>query len=143
MPYNYGPIEFGLIIPCFGIGFLATSVGGGWWSDRTLQRLGIQGSERNADGKNCLGTASKLPAMPFFRPVYLRMLGWHITSEYRMLPRHALHRWLFLHFGFIGARSPTCRNSIPTPAALQLNSSSQAITGLIIAEISVPLQVHL
>ena len=80
MPYNYGPIEFGLILLCFGVRFIATSVGGGRWGDRALRRLEIQASERNADGTICLGTASKLPVMPLLPLVYLRMLGWHITK---------------------------------------------------------------
>ncbi|GAA5853337.1 hypothetical protein JCM8547_000289 [Rhodosporidiobolus lusitaniae] len=71
-PYNYSPIEVGLVLLAFGLGNVLGSVGGGRYSDYTLKRLK---DKNGGKGEPEMRIKSTYPVLPWVPLLYIAY-GW-------------------------------------------------------------------
>ncbi|KAJ1303442.1 hypothetical protein OPQ81_011632 [Rhizoctonia solani] len=139
-PYNYNPIEVGLVLLSFGLGNIAGSILGGRWSDRVLSRLKAQNGGESVPEMRLQSTK---PAMilPLFVVAYAWMCEKHVNIAGPVV-------LLFLSgFCAIWIYSSTLAyivdaNPGRASSAIAANSSFRGISGLIAAEVSIPLKVY-
>ncbi|KAJ1303446.1 hypothetical protein OPQ81_011636 [Rhizoctonia solani] len=137
-PYNYSPIKVGLVLLSFGLGNIAGSILGGRWSDRVLSRLKAQNGGESVPEMRLQSTK---PAMilPLFVVAYAWMCEKHVNIAGPVV-------LLFLSgFCAIWIYSSTLAyivdaNPGRASSAIAANSSFRGISGLIAAEVSIPLK---
>ncbi|GAA5968622.1 hypothetical protein JCM11641_007702 [Rhodosporidiobolus odoratus] len=71
-PYDYSPIEVGLVLLSFGLGNVLGSIGGGRYSDMVLRRLKVKNGGK---GEPEMRIKSAYPALPFI-PLLFIAYGW-------------------------------------------------------------------
>lgn len=138
-PYHYNSIQVGLVLLSFGLGNLSGSILGGRWSDRVLAKLKEQNGGVSVPEMRLQSTKPALAVLPFFVVAYAWMCEKHVHIAGPVVVL------FFSGFCAIWIYSSTLAyivdaNPGRASSAIAANSSFRGISGLIIAEVSVPLQ---
>ncbi|CAE6415090.1 unnamed protein product [Rhizoctonia solani] len=138
-PYNYDSLGVGLVLLSFGIGNLAGSIFGGRWSDRVLAQLKAKNGGESVPEMRLQSTKPALMFLPFFVLAYAWMCEKHVNIAGPVVVL------FFSGFCAIWIYSSTLAyivdaNPGRASSAIATNSSFRGISGLIAAEISVPLK---
>ncbi|KAF8713191.1 MFS general substrate transporter, partial [Rhizoctonia solani] len=140
-PYNYNSIKVGLVLLSFGLGNLSGSILGGRWSDRVLGQLKAKNGGESVPEMRLQSTRPALIFLPFFVIAYAWMCEKHVNIAGPVVVL------FFSGFCAIWIYSSTLAYIVDSnpgraSSAIATNSSFRGISGLIAAEISVPLKVR-
>ncbi|CAE6504430.1 unnamed protein product [Rhizoctonia solani] len=138
-PYNYNSIKVGLVLLSFGLGNLSGSILGGRWSDRVLAQFKAKNGGESVPEMRLQSTKPAMIFLPFFVVAYAWMCEKHVSIAGPVVVL------FFSGFCAIWIYSSTLAyivdaNPGRASSAIAANSSFRGISGLIAAEISVPLK---
>ncbi|CAE6434345.1 unnamed protein product [Rhizoctonia solani] len=138
-PYNYSSIKVGLVLLSFGLGNLTGSILGGRWSDRVLAEFKAKNGGESVPEMRLQSTKPAMMFLPFFVIAYAWMCEKHVHIAGPVVVL------FFSGFCAIWIYSSTLAyivdaNPGRASSAIAANSSFRGISGLIAAEISVPLK---
>ncbi|KAG9018070.1 hypothetical protein FRB90_012366 [Tulasnella sp. 427] len=138
-PYSYNALEVGSILLSFGLGNVAGSILGGRWSDRILSRLKAANGGFSKPEFRLESTIPALVALPLAVITY----GW--TCHFHVHVSGPVVSLFVAGFCLMWAYSSTLTyivDSNPGRAsgAIAMNSTFRGLAGLLIAEVSGPIQ---
>ncbi|CAE6461481.1 unnamed protein product [Rhizoctonia solani] len=138
-PYYYNSIKVGLVLLSFGLGNLAGSIFGGRWSDRVLAQLKAKNGGESVPEMRLQSTKPAMVFLPFFVVAYAWMCDKHVNIAGPVVVL------FFSGFCAIWIYSSTLAyivdaNPGRASSAIAANSSFRGISGLIAAEVSIPLK---
>lgn len=138
-PYHFNSIKVGLVLLSFGIGNLAGSILGGRWSDHVLAKLRKENGGVIVPEMRLQSTKPAMVLLPLLVLAYAWMCEKHVNVAGPVVVL------FFAGFAAIWIYSSTLAyivdaNPGRASSAIAANSSFRGLSGLIIAEISVPLQ---
>ncbi|QRV92413.1 major facilitator superfamily transporter [Ceratobasidium sp. AG-Ba] len=138
-PYHFNSIKVGLVLLSFGLGNLAGSILGGRWSDHILAKLKSENGGISVPEMRLQSTKPAMVLLPLLVVGYAWMCEEHVHIAGPVVVL------FFAGFGAIWIYSSTLAyivdaNPGRASSAIAANSSFRGISGLVVAEISVPLQ---
>ncbi|KAG8892191.1 hypothetical protein FRC01_014298, partial [Tulasnella sp. 417] len=138
-PYSYNALKVGSVLLSFGLGNVAGSILGGKWSDRILSRLK---ASNGGVSKPEFRLESTIPAMVVL-PLAVFAYGW--TCHFHVHVAAPVVSLFIAGFCLLWAYSSTLTyivDSNPGRAsgATAMNSTFRGLAGLLIAEVSGPIQ---
>ncbi|KAG9097921.1 hypothetical protein FRC06_007010 [Ceratobasidium sp. 370] len=138
-PYHFNPIKVGLVLLSFGLGNLAGSILGGRWSDHVLAKLKRENGGVSVPEMRLQSTKPAMALLPLLVLAYAWMCEKHVNVAGPVVVL------FFSGFAAIWIYSSTLAyivdaNPGRASSAIAANSSFRGVSGLIVAEISVPLQ---